>query len=152
MKSENTITVDRALEILEAYGASPTRWPEAERAAMLDFMAREPEVFDKAQAEEAALDALLGSGHVQPSDMLERRIMRRLPSTGGRTVRGGAGWSWRAPAAAAAAVLLAVSVGVGGGFFGSVSEEPDLETLYADALDSYGYDWSDWYGPESDGS
>lgn len=147
MSPENLMTRTRAGEILEAYGASPARWPDTERQAMLSFLDDHPELLAEAQSVEAELDGLLGSGHVQPSDLLERRIMRSLPSR--QPMQANAGWSWRAPAAAAAAVLLAVSVSVGGGLFAPVNEPADLEELYADALDSYGYDWSDWYSDTS---
>lgn len=135
------MTPERVSAIIEAYGASPARWPAAERDDALALIAEQPERFATAQAAEAELDALLGSGSMQPSDLLERRIMRALPEP--RST----GWNWRAPAAAAAAVLLAVSVGVGSGVFTPV-EEPSIEELYADALYSYGMDWTSLYSGE----
>lgn len=143
------MTEERARTILEAYGASPSRWPEIERDALLAFLADQPELLANAQAEAAALDALLGQGQAQPSDLLERRILRSLSAGRAAGNHARSGWAWRAPAAAAAAVLLAVSVSVGGGLFPGTSNEPDLEEIYADALDSYGADWSDWYGPDN---
>jgi len=142
------MTPERVTAILEAYGASPARWPEAERDAMLALMSEQPDLFAKAQAGEAALDALLEESVAQPSDLLEARLMRSLP----RPAPVSRGWSWRAPAAMAAAVLLAVSIGFGSGLVGApVSDPQGIEDLYADAYYSYGMDWSSYYSEGSDG-
>ncbi len=137
------MTPDRAQAILEAYGASPARWPEAEREALLALTVEQPDLLADALAQEAELDTLLGTGDLTGSDLLERRVMQRFPAPAS------SGWSWRAPAAAAAAVLLAVSVSVGSGvFLTSPADEPDIEQIYADALYSYGMDWTSWYPEE----
>lgn len=52
------MTIDRVLEILEAYGADPARWPAAERAAAQALLAQSPEL-QQAQADAARLDAIL---------------------------------------------------------------------------------------------
>ncbi len=56
-----TLSADRFKAILDAYGADPARWPEAERDAALRFMAQDLRV--EAWIEEArAIDGLLMAG------------------------------------------------------------------------------------------
>jgi negative regulator of sigma E activity len=74
------MTPERFRRITEAYGASPERWPRAERdaaRALLD--AREPEAL-AALADARALDGLLDAHAVAaPSDALARRIIASAP-------------------------------------------------------------------------
>jgi hypothetical protein len=51
-----TMTIDRLQTILEAYGASPARWPEAEREAALALIAQSAQA-RAAVAAASALDA-----------------------------------------------------------------------------------------------
>jgi hypothetical protein len=52
------MTIDRLRTILDAYGAAPARWPEAEREAALALIAQSPEA--RAAVDEAgALDATI---------------------------------------------------------------------------------------------
>lgn len=53
---------DRFLEILDAYGATPTRWPEREREAMLALLEQDDSV-QQAYEEAASFDALLDRAH-----------------------------------------------------------------------------------------
>ena len=55
-----TMTIDRLRTILEAYGAAPERWPEAEREGALALIAQSPEA-RAAVAAAQALDATLGA-------------------------------------------------------------------------------------------
>lgn len=56
------MTFERFSAVAEAYGADPTRWPEAERHAMLDFMAAHPDraapVLEAARVMDQWLDVL----------------------------------------------------------------------------------------------
>jgi ferric-dicitrate binding protein FerR (iron transport regulator) len=52
------MTPERLQSLLEAYGAEPRRWPEAERAEALALLQAEPRLRDGA-ARERRLDALL---------------------------------------------------------------------------------------------
>lgn len=56
---------DRFLTIVEAYGADPVRWPEAEREAALAYVAETGAAAEALLAEARALDAGL-AGHVAP--------------------------------------------------------------------------------------
>lgn len=52
------MTPRRVSELIAAYGAAPAKWPEAERAAALALLAREPGLHAERQ-QMAALDAAL---------------------------------------------------------------------------------------------
>ena len=54
----STMTIDRLQTILDAYGAAPARWPEAERDAALTLIAQSPEA-RAAVAAAGALDATI---------------------------------------------------------------------------------------------
>lgn len=106
-----TMGLERFQELVDAYGADPQRWPQAERVAAEALLAAEPQaqLIQKAAAE---LDALLGSVVMpDPSEVLRHRVLRaapRKPAVIGRLGWvSGAGWA----AAAAAGVLVGVSVG-----------------------------------------
>ena len=63
--SQTTLSLERAIALLDAYGALPERWPEAEREAMLTLLAKSPEL--RAQRDTAAgLDSLLDLWDPQP--------------------------------------------------------------------------------------
>ena len=63
--SQTTLSLERAVALLDAYGALPDRWPEAEREAMLALLAKSPEL--RAQRDTAAsLDSLLDLWDPQP--------------------------------------------------------------------------------------
>lgn len=59
------MTPERFRAIIEAYGATPQRWPAAERAAAESFARRHPEA-KSLLLSEAELDDLLGRYPVQP--------------------------------------------------------------------------------------
>ena len=63
--SQTALSLERAIALLDAYGALPERWPEAEREAMLALLAKSPEL--RAQRDTAAgLDSLLDLWDPQP--------------------------------------------------------------------------------------
>ena len=63
--SQTTPSLERAIALLDAYGALPERWPEADREAMLALLAESPEL--QAQRDAAAsLDSLLDRWDPQP--------------------------------------------------------------------------------------
>lgn len=126
------MTLERLTEIVEAYGASPLRWPVAEREAAKALLAREPHA--RALADDARkLDAFLDAApDGLASDALVSRIMaarpRAVPTKAGNIARGqsSGGSLWRAlvqtvwpygspafPAGAlAASVMLGVTLGL----------------------------------------
>jgi len=137
------MTQERFIEIIEAYGADPARWPEAERADALAHAEAHPEQADPVLAEAAALDALLELVEVQPSDLLQRRILKAFPAPPARTVRP----QWQIPVAAAAALLVGAFIGFASGAM-TVTATPVEDTVYADAFNGLDQDWVDWLGGE----
>lgn len=134
------MTEERFHQILSAYGANPDRWPAAERAQAQAFAAANRASLAAALALEASLDDLLGSAERQPSELLERRILRRLEPL--------QVWNWRAPAvAAAAALILGVMLGFSSGALMTPTDE--VETYYADAFTGLDQDWVDWLGVDA---
>ncbi|WP_300551870.1 hypothetical protein [Maricaulis sp.] len=130
---------ERMQDILEAYGADPARWPEAERDAAQDFLLDHPEILAEAHALEAELDALLEMPDPQPSELLQHRILKSLPQPG-------LVWGWRAPVAAAAALVIGVFAGFAGGYV--APQGSDAEAIYAEAFSGFDEDWTDWLGEE----
>tara|TARA_Y100000385_G_scaffold100087_1_gene103471 strand:- start:562 stop:1011 length:450 start_codon:yes stop_codon:yes gene_type:complete len=64
-ESEPALSLERAKDILDAYGATPDRWPEAEREAMLMLLTQSTDL--RAQRETAtSLDSLLDLWDAQP--------------------------------------------------------------------------------------
>jgi len=133
------MTNERFLQILNAYGANPQRWPSAERAQAEAFAARHGDEWAAALAAEAELDALLGSGEGRPGDLLQRRIVRSLPQI--------EVWNWRAPLAAAAALVIGVMLGFSSGAL--ITPADEVETYYADAFTGLDEDWVDWLGGDA---
>jgi hypothetical protein len=69
------MTLDRFAVLLDAYGADPARWPDAERAAARALLDRSSEARARRDAA-AALDALLDrAATVEPSSALAERIL-----------------------------------------------------------------------------
>lgn len=74
------MTIERALELIEAYGAEPGGWPEEDRAAVSALIEAEPNVFAEALSEARALDQMLMSEALpNPSDDLAASILARAP-------------------------------------------------------------------------
>lgn len=100
------VTMKRLVELLEAYGAAPERWPESERAAAEELLARS-DAARALQREAAALDRLLDAlPPVAPSAVLRDRVLAAAPK------RRPAALAWRraltvaVPLAAAASLVL----------------------------------------------
>lgn len=116
----------RLSEILDAYGADPKRWPEPERAAAHELLARAPELEAKrvqAAKLDAALDAAgaVGDLRLEAASMAARitrnaanvRLLTRRP-------RFMDAWPGLAGLAAAAAAGLFIGwIGVGDEFLGN---------------------------------
>lgn len=106
-----TMRLDRFRELLDAYGAEPRRWPEAERASAEQFMAEN--AVARALADEArGLDAWLDAGwSPETSELTVARVVRAAPSPRAILSRlglaSGVGWA----AAAAAGLLVGLSLG-----------------------------------------
>lgn len=57
--TELTMTEDRVLELIHAYGAEPGGWPDEEREAARALLNAQPERFSAALAEARELDAMM---------------------------------------------------------------------------------------------
>lgn len=131
--------LDRFNAILEAYGADPARWPDAEHAEAEALLRANPAAktaFDRA----AELDALIAPAAIAPapSEMLTARLLRAVPQP---EFLG----DWKHVAAAAA---LALVVGLGGGYAsGALVPASDDEAYYEIAFDGLESDVQfDWEG------
>jgi hypothetical protein len=110
------MTMDRLKSLLDAYGASPARWPAEERAAA-EAMIASSEAARAAFAEASRLDSLLDSAAPPPPvDRLAWRLRgigpKAEPAVASLRPRRG----WMGSLARAAAVVLAVAGGVAIGF------------------------------------
>ena len=78
--TRETMTIERALELIEAYGAEPGGWPEEERAAASALIEVEPDTFVEPLSEARALDAVLMSETLpDPSGDLAANILAHAP-------------------------------------------------------------------------
>lgn len=134
---------DRFFEIIEAYGANPARWPEAEHDAMLAFIDAYPDIAGEALAEAAALDAMMEADEVMPSDLLQRRILKAFPAA--PAAMPAARPRWQIPVTAAAALLVGVFAGFASGAL-TASDSAIDDIVYADAFNGLDQDWVDWLG------
>lgn len=109
-----TMTTERFRELIEAYGADPRRWPEAERAEAAEA-ARAPAA-QALLAEARALDGLLAEAPaIQASAALRDRVLAAAPTPRRRLMGrltplawlSGFGWA----AAAAAGLVFGVALG-----------------------------------------
>jgi hypothetical protein len=102
----NAMTLDRFEQLLDAYGAAPARWPDAERSSAEELLARSVVARERWQAA-ADLDRLLDALRAAaPSAELATSVLagaRRLPAPR-RVVRFALGAAM--PLAAAAALVL----------------------------------------------
>ena len=98
----------RLWEVLEAYGASPDRWPEDERAALLALVDESSEARARLDAA-ARLDALLDAASEipPPTDEAVARILDAAPRGAAR--KRSLRWLAALPVAAAAALALWVA-------------------------------------------
>ena len=99
------MTEDRLIELIEAWGADPSAYPEADRAAARALLAAHPQRFAEALAEARALDAALA------------RMPEILPSAAPKPRRAAGGFRlpkfapW-APAGGFAALAAGLFMGV----------------------------------------
>ena len=74
------MTIERALELIEFYGAEPGGWPEDERAAASALIEAEADLFAEPLLEARALDAALMSETLpEPSVDLAANILAHAP-------------------------------------------------------------------------
>lgn len=99
--------IERALQIIAAYGADAGRWPDDERAAVLALMATAPQLV-AAQADARGLDGLLAdwARDVVPARFDVSGMVRPLPvARGGLRIK-----RWIAGGVLAAAVAAGIAI------------------------------------------
>lgn len=104
-----TVGLERFEQIVDAYGADPGRWPEAERPQAEAFMAGSAEARAMVQGAQALDDWLDAAPSRAPSELLERRVIKAAPRAQGRVFGWASATGWAA--AAAAGLVLGLSVG-----------------------------------------
>ncbi|MBW2525156.1 MAG: hypothetical protein JRI23_13315 [Deltaproteobacteria bacterium] len=114
------VDIERFQEILDAYGADSSAWPDDERQAAEAF-AEEDAAGRAALAEAVALDELLGAApSIQPSAALRRRVLEAAPEPRRSWLEVLDRWTvslwpftprWQPAAALAAAAALGVVIG-----------------------------------------
>lgn len=141
------MNIERFKILVEAYGALPAHWPEAERKAAMAFVEASPEA-RRLLEEAAALDRLLDAADTAPaSRALEERILAtfpgRAPSWRRSFVLAAFPARWLPGAALACSLLLGLLVGAvlpsAAGIGEGVQADPALIALAGDESDF----WSD---------
>ena len=83
--TNSMVTEERFKAIVDAYGASPERWPEAERTAAIAFMTQNGPAadiwIDEARVTDAMLD-LLKADHAEDTQQLLWRTLAQMPVEG----------------------------------------------------------------------
>lgn len=151
--TDQSMTPDRVIELIEAYGAETGAWPEDERGAAIQLLTTQPSLFEAALEAARALDALLASEPVaEPSAALSAAILAQAPAP--RTAKNGPfgqlsailfpqGVRW--PAGAAIASLF---MGLVGGY-AYASTGVGYDQADAAYYAAFGYDTSeDWMSLE----
>jgi hypothetical protein len=104
--------------LIDAYGADERRWPQAERGALTEAGARDPDVA-AALTRARELDAMLEHGreaHALPPALRERLLVG-APAPRARTVRAKGRRTWLgAPWVRASGLAATLLVGVMGGY------------------------------------
>ena len=118
MKKEEAMDRTRFEQLLEAYGADLSLWPEAERAEAAAFAAAHADELVQVLAEARAMDALLKPGPEDAPDveLLSRRILKSAPVQSARFDR-------RAAWALAACAIFGVLIGYGGGLLAPLADD-----------------------------
>ncbi len=84
--TNSMVTEERFKAIVDAYGASPERWPEAERIAAIAFMTQNGPAadiwIDEARVTDAMLDVLKAGDHAEDTQRLLWRTLAQMPVEG----------------------------------------------------------------------
>ncbi|MEM9178536.1 MAG: hypothetical protein AAGA89_02440 [Pseudomonadota bacterium] len=153
MMKDMTISTERVLELIAAYGAEPGAWPEDERAAATKLVTAAPDLFAAALEDARVLDLMLQDEQVpEPGPRVSDAILAAAPApkAAARGVLGGLsalifpqGVRW--PAGAALASLM---MGLVGGYAyastGAGYDQADLAYYAAFGVES----GEDWLGTE----
>lgn len=78
--TKGSITADRVLDLIAAYGAERGGWPEEEREAATAFIAAQPDLFSDALSQARMLDAALAAEIApEPGPALADKILSSAP-------------------------------------------------------------------------
>jgi anti-sigma factor RsiW len=125
MTAAPQLSLDRAREILAAYGANPARWPTGERDALSALIAAQPELAQavaQAQALDQALEAWPQT-HGQ-AEAIDRLMARAAVDTSSRSER--PRWLW-----VGAGLSAAIAAGLAVAFVSGPSLSPPIAPTVA---------------------
>ncbi|MCF6328740.1 MAG: hypothetical protein L3J02_02935 [Henriciella sp.] len=147
-------TVERVLDLIEAYGADPGAWPDGERDAAQAVIDAQPETFAAALSDARAVDAALTRETVpEPASALAAAILKHAPTAPGAQTSG-LGWlrdiifpqGARWPATAALASLI---MGIAGGYAYAATGPLPYDQADAAYYAAFGYDTDmEWVSAE----
>lgn len=134
------MTEDRLIELIESWGADPSAFPEAERAAARALLATNPARFAAAIDEARALDAALARmPDILPSAALTEALVASAPKP--KRAGGGFRLSKFAPwAPASCAAALAAGLFMGLMVAPTASADSDTDDVQALLEEAIGYD------------
>jgi hypothetical protein len=140
--------LDRFAALVDAYGASPDRWPEAERAAAVELMKASAEV--RRLADEAdAIDRLLDQSETAPvSRALQDRILASLtqpPKARPRMLASVDIGRWLPAGAVGCSLILGVIAGTQLPKLAGLDDEAFVQAAVADAMTASAAE-GDWLG------
>lgn len=144
-----TMTDERLMLLIEAYGAYPMAWPEDERAAAEAHLSANPARFESALAEARRLDVLFETDEVMaPPEGLSERILADAPSPRRHSGLGRSIGRWFLPQGRrwpASAALASLVVGLFAGYTASAMSpaetyDDEAESLVYAALGYDGYE------------
>lgn len=121
MTLRSNISERRVLELIDAYGAAPARWPETERAHAMDLVARTPELRIAMQTA-AVLDEMLDTRPASLPNPALRVALKEVPEQRHGLDWLSALWPFGAPWRPAIGLTAALAVGL---LVGAVSPPTD---------------------------
>jgi len=135
----NPVTRDRVEMILDAYGADPAHWPEAERDAALALVRDVPELSRRMQIEaelDSLLDALPAPAPHPSARVRLKAIADQTQGVDWRALLWPFGPVWRPAAGLALALLVGIGTGVADPFaLGTAVADSEATLTYAALVD-----------------
>ena len=137
------MTHERFLQIVDAYGADPRRWPQQERAAAQAWAALHRAEADAVLTQAAGLDAWLAADRIDPPGAaLRERVIRSAPVRQPGAPRR---WWWSGAAVAGIGLLGGAAGAFAVSFFVLTETVPPVhESSYLTS--SFGGTPADWSG------
>ncbi|MCR9175493.1 MAG: hypothetical protein NXI19_05760 [Alphaproteobacteria bacterium] len=129
MTLRSNISERRVLELIDAYGAVPARWPATERAPAMDLVARTPDL-RIAMETAAVLDEMLDTRPTPMPNPALRVELKKIPDQRHGLDWLSALWPFGAPWRPAMGLAAALAVGL---LVGAVS--PPADTLTGDSAE-----------------